>query len=665
MVYFTVVKFASVFCVATGGALAFLIQPVLAKFLLPELGGGAGVWIFISILFQLGIFLGYLYALVLLRATRLVQTIVNTVFILLAAGGVLMAGRLAEEGALNWGFACAVAFSYILLSSTSPMVQAWLAADSNRDNLARVYLLFSFSNIAGIVALFSYPFLIETHLGLGSQLDFWILLFLLYSTFFLFLTIKNTGRAGNSEDRGVEGGKFNVLWVLIPMSTSAYLLSTTTAFSQNIPSSPFIWTVPLALYLLSYAVAFSGILVPILGFSCFLALVSQLFFLFTGRTDVGQFNLGNFYTHSAILFFICVMLHGALFRTRPGGKSLPLFYLGLAGGGLGGSIIAAVLLPQVFSNYEETWFFHFLGAVAAGWVIFSLNWKTRAIFAVVVAGLSFYFFGQLENNLSNREVVRSVRNFYGSYRVLDSTERDPRRILQHGGTTHGEQSVAIGQGGTPTTYYTREGGMGVGLCLLQLRNKPVSAICVGAGVGTAAAWMGAGDHLTFVEIDPDIIKVAEEDFSFIKDARTRGAQVDFIVGDGRKGLKTLPEKSADMLILDAFVGGGIPVHLLTKEAFLLYSNLLKNDGILAVHVSSRSLKLQGVAMAGAKRAGLNCFTLDSKGGRQGIGSSWVLCSRKTEIVRQMQELGEEGSTKERHLTLWTDDFSAIFPILKR
>jgi hypothetical protein len=658
-----VIKFASVFCVAVGGALAFFIQPILAKILLPELGGGAGVWIVVSILFQLGVFLGYLYALILLKSGAGVQLFVNGAFMLLVGIATFSAVAATEHGGSKVGLVLSAALAYILLSSTSPLVQTWLARGDGRGDLGNVYSLFSFSNLAGIVALFSYPFLIETNFGLRSQLDLWVVFFLFYCLFFFYLTLKNPGQM---HEIGVMGDKERVApsWYLIPLITSAYLLSMTTAFSQNIPSSPFIWTIPLSLYLLSYALVFSGIYVPAVGFSIFVVLALQLLPLFLGRMDVGQFDAGNFYTHCSILFFVCVLLHGELFKRRPTREGLPLFYISLAGGGLVGGVAAAVLIPLAFSNYEETWFFHLGGFAVAGLMLFFRNLKIRIGFAIVVFGL-LLFFHSTEPSKKDRDLVRSIRNFYGAYSVFESTERDPRRVLRHGGTTHGEQYTTVGEGRKPTTYYTGDGGMGVAFRVLQLRNRAIRAICVGVGVGTAAAWVGAGDHLTFVDIDPDIIKVAEEDFSFVDDARTRGVRVDFLVGDGRKVLSEFPKESADLLVLDAFVGGSIPVHLLTKEAFELYSKLLKEDGVLAVHVSSRSLKLQGVALAGAVLSGLNCQQIDSKGGDGGVGSSWVLCSKKTEVVRQFAELSPEVKQTTGQLISWSDDFSSVFPLLKR
>jgi SAM-dependent methyltransferase len=293
--------------------------------------------------------------------------------------------------------------------------------------------------------------------------------------------------------------------------------------------------------------------------------------------------------------------------------------------------------------------------------IFRIIGRTLTVVVFLFLYWVSLFAGQSQGDWNQ---VRAVRNFYGAYKVVDRFGNNPRRILDHGGVNHGAQYSTIGESGKPTTYYTGDGGMGVAFRVLQSEQKPIEAVCVGVGVGTAAAWVGNRDRLTFVDIDPDIFTIAQEDFSFIGDAQARGATVDLVVGDGRKALEKFPKDAADLVVLDAFVGGGIPVHLLTQEALSLYTNLLNPEGILAVHVSSTTLNLEGLVETGLRRLGMKTAVLKSDGGKDGIGSCWVLASKSPSRVAALRAMGGGGEPLAKETIIWTDDFSPLFPIVR-
>ena len=646
--------------------MSFVIQPVFGKILLSEMGGGAGVWVVANIAFQAILLVGYLYALCLLRAGARTQLFFHTAVLLLTT---LALGWGIHSGSdRGWIFGLGVVGACVVLSSTSPLIQAWLAERSETWKMDSVYRLFAFSNLAGIVALFSYPFFIETTAGISVQLRVWSAMFFIYALFIFHLATRYA--KSSFVDQDVERrGAGSWTWIVFPLLSTCYLLSVTTAFTQNVPSSPFIWTAPLALYLLSYSLAFAG------WGHAFLRTISAagvliLLPLVTLNSGSGAraFSVDNFAMHCAMLFLGCLLLHIELYRRRPGKNGLPLFYFFMSVGGMLGGVAVAMLIPYAFAVYTETWFFHFLGGGLAAWLLFSTGatagwravaWSVRL--SLLAAIVFLYWDTGLEISDGGR-VVRSGRNFHGAYRVLDYDTPFFIRVLEHGGIRHGAQHTSKGELRKASTYYTSDGGGGRAFLAARGAGKPLHIVCIGVGVGAVAGWVERGDSLTFIDVDPNVIRVAEECFTYIGDARKRGAEVNLVAGDGRRVAEALPKEVADLVIVDAFSGSGIPVHLLTKEALSSYLSLLGIDGILAIHVSSPALDLAGVVAGGLGSLAVEFCIFRGSGGEGGLGSSWVVAAKSGPRISSRVGGGcDPVMTKGS----WSDDFSPIYPFLKR
>lgn len=663
------VKLAMVLGILVAGFLGFVAQPILAKLILPVFGGGGGVWTLVSIAFQAVLLMGYCYALFLLKQSKRTQIIIHVA--LICVTGCLLyffSGAFFGELSHLWVLV-GVGMSYFILTSTSPLVQGWIGGAMSVSEMAPVYRLFSYSNLAAILGLFAYPFLIEPNVGWRVQMKTWSLFYFLYACFMLFLLFKIGGRrAGVGVGLVRPSVRTFLYWCLVPAVSTSYLLALSFSFSQNIPPSPLVWTIPLSLYLLSYSVAFAGWIGK--TFKFVLLPLGLLFggVLFVSGIDAGGLSWEMFPPHCALFFVGCLLLHGMIFEARPDGPGLPKFYVALGIGGLVGGCFSLLVVPQLFVGAEEIWFFHLVAVVASVVVVVSLYFERIRGWGGVVLSLNMaflvFFLAVAEAAPGGEGLYKKIRNFHGAFLVQDNVGWTLQRDLIHGGTAHGSQSLVVGEGGIPTSYYTRHSGLGAVSEWFEQKNRQVSILCVGMGVGTVATMAGRGDTIHFVDINKDIIKTAMEDFSYAKDAEARGAEVKITHGDGRKSLEGIPSNSVDFFILDAFSGGGIPVHLLTEEAFQEYNRVLRNGGLMAIHVSSRSIKLEGVVFSGMLSAGVHPVLLQSDGGGIGTASIWVVGSRDSRVVKEVSELHQGQIEQAGGLVTWSDDFSSIYNLFK-
>lgn len=656
-----------VFGILMAGFLGFVAQPIVAKFTLPLLGGGGGVWTLVSIAFQGGLLLGYCYALWMINQTRSRQLIIHSslgaisLFALAVPSGIL-------TGELHaWTVWTGVALSYFMLSSTSPLVQGWIGGKMTISELRPVYRLFSYSNLAAICGLFAYPFFVEPSIGWLAQIRIWVLFYAVYLAVILAVAWRECVQI-NSKKEAIAGGTRGLYWLTIPLLSTSYLLAMSFAFSQNIPPSPLIWAVPLALYLLSYAVAFAGWIGKIFKAVLLALLALWVSGLLLGGTEAGGLNWEIFPAHCVVFFAGCLILHGMLFDSRPSGEGLARFYALMASGGFLGGVFSLTAVPRLFPGGDEIWLFHLIPGVLSLAGLATFFFKQLRGWGELAMGVSLsfllFFFAISEKREVGGGLNKRIRNFHGAFRVQDNAGWSLQRDLIHGGTAHGSQSRVIGEGGIPTTYYTRNSGVGAAGAWFRQKNHKTTMLCVGIGAGTIASWGGNGDKIYFVDIDKDMISVAQEDFSFIKDAQSRGAEVAVILGDGRISLAKIPDGSVDFFILDAFNGGGIPIHLLTKEAFLEYSRILSKQGVMAIHVSSRALRLPDVVAGGLREIGLSPVVLESNGGAIGTPSVWTIAAKQHEVVREIANMHEGEIAKVREVPGWTDDFSSIYTLFK-
>lgn len=691
--------------------LLFLVQPVIAKVLLPWFGGGASVWAVCLVFFQSALFLGYLYShwsVSRLRPARQAQV----------HGGLIGASLLALFF-LNyrWTFQDAgdpafriltllvlmVGLPYFTLSATGPLLQAWLALRGQSDDAekagkapaVRPYRLYALSNAGSLLALLGYPFLIEPYLTLRQQLAVWTVCYLGFGISCAVVaarvralpqTALPAASPGSPENTGEPSYRQKLLWLALAACPSVLLLSITNHLTQNVAAIPFLWLLPLSLYLLSFIICFgpgdwtwskSFLPLPALTIA---AMAAALIVLSTDpelKLLIPLFSAG--------LFTACLMCHGELARLKPPARHLTSFYLMISLGGAAGSVFVGLLAPRLFSGFYELQVG--IGAYALlAWAVFyrdesrpagqyssslmqlSGDEPVKASPAWLTLGaltLALIFWMGRDIRRKGADNILAARNFYGSLAVTQEILEDGEigRSLSNGTIVHGSQYLTSQRRGLPTTYYGLESGIGLTMRSDQ-RPGPRRVGVIGLGAGTMAAYGQAGDSYRFYEINPLIVGVARNQFSFLRDSR---AEIEIALGDARLQLQREEDQDFDILVVDAFAGDAIPVHLLTREAFALYFRHLKPDGVLAVHVSSLYLSLEPVvklaAAALGKRAGMVITDNNDESGT--FGASWVLVTQRpgffeSPLLRKKALIIKPSAG----LKLWTDDFSNLFHILK-
>jgi SAM-dependent methyltransferase len=684
--------------------LLFQVQPVIAKIILPWFGGSAAVWTVCILFFQLVLLLGYLYAHALVTYLRpRMQMIVHGCLLLasVAALPIYPGGWLKPSGMSDPTFgilgvlAVTVGLPYFLLSTTGPLVQAWYA---RRFKDAMPYRLYALSNAGSMSALVTYPVLFEPKFTVHQQAGMWSIsyvVFILLCGITGLVSLAASGQGGWKPESGADAGgeepekpamRQYVLWLLLPACASVLLLAITNHLSANVAAIPFLWVLPLSLYLLTFILCFEGsgwyrrvaylpLLVVALG-----AMSYTMFTIMDRHVVIRGVTIGAVWIMVALyglgLFTCCMVCHGELVRLKPHPRYLTKFYLMISAGGALGGILVGLIAPRVFRSFYEMP----LGVVgcallvllalrldpgASGWF---RGWRALAPAAGVLFALAMAVY--LGNHVKEEEEGSRllVRNFYGGLRVRDNgpeTALATVRTLTNGTINHGEQYLNPARRDLPTTYYGPNTGIGIAI-REHGRNRAIRVGVIGLGTGTIASYGRLGDYYRFYEINPLVPRIAQSEFTFVGDTRARGAKIDIAMGDARLTLEREDPEQFDVMAVDAFSSDAIPVHLLTREAMSLYFRHLRPDGILAVHISNRYLDLQPVLAGETAATGKFARLVDSDedDADDVFGATWVLVASSPSAF-----LGEElGSTEplkpERKVRLWTDDYSNLFQILK-
>jgi len=657
--------------------LLFQVQPLIAKIILPWFGGTAAVWTVCMLFFQVLLLAGYVYAHGCVRLRAPAQRVVHIGLLALAAATLPLGASAAWKPAGGedpaWRIlgllAASVGLPYFALSTTGPLVQTWYARSRER---AAPYRLFALSNLGSMLALVSYPLLVEPALALGRQTQLWSAGFLAFAILCAALAWRSPGseHAPAAEESAPPGPGLRFLWAGLACCASVLLLAFTGYMSLNIAAIPLLWVLPLALYLLSFVLCFEAsgwyrrwLFLPLLG-AGLAAVCASL-----SRSNPSIWTLIPLY--SATLFAACMVCHGELARSKPPARHLTGFYLMVAlGGALGGGVVGLVA-PNAFDDLYELP----LGMVALCLFVFAALYRDRTSFLhgrwgratqfALVA--SVFALGTVLAYLyrdSRSDARVTARNFYGVLHVRDSGEgTDEMRTLSHGTIIHGKQFLFPERRDWPTTYYGRESGVGLAILSAESRG-PVRVGVVGLGAGTLAVYGRRGDVFRFYDINPKVLELARTEFTFLEDSR---AKIEVALGDARLSLEREPGEGFDVLALDAFSSDAIPVHLLTVEAFGLYLRHLKPDGVLAVHISNRYLDLAPVVREAARHYSLEARQVvngndDDAGVYQ---SDWILLSRSPAAFERepLKDTGEEIEDG-RRVGLWTDDYSNLYRILK-
>lgn len=668
----------TIFCSAF---LLFLVQPIMAKQILPWFGGSANVWTTCLVFFQLVLLLGYAYSDLLAR--RLLPRAQLGVHVALLALSCLM---LPIVPAAHWKplgdespallilglLAITVGLPYFLLSTTGPLVQSWFA---RRFPGRSPYRLFALSNFASMLALAGYPFALEPWVTTRLQSYGWsagYLLFVLLCAACAWYSLRAGTASGTrtaspavpaqtadgAPTRGIQ-----MLWVTLAATASFLLLAVTNHICQNISSIPLLWIVPLSIYLLSFILCFdssrwyrrdlvAATLAAGLGVMGWTLASSRL----THRLElqIAVFSIG--------LFIACMFCHGELARLKPSPRYLTRFYLMVAAGGALGSALVGIVAPVVLPAYFELSF----GLVACAMLLAFQMRREHPVFITLAVAAVLFTLGTAGWGI--REfydgTILATRNFYGVLRVQDSGFDPGRhRSLIHGTILHGNQYLDPDLSRNPTTYYTPASGVGRAIESLHPTTRRLKIGVIGLGTGTIAAYGSTGDVYRFYDINPAVIRIANTEFTYLKNS---DATIETPLGDARLNLEREPSQGFDLLAIDAFSSDSIPVHLLTYEALTIYRRHMKPGGIIAFHVTNRHLNLVPVVERLADAQGLHAVLVsnESEGGLTST-SDWVLVSDSVGSLAVPQIAAVATPIPiHREWAAWTDDFNNIVQVLK-
>ena len=664
--------------------LLFQVQPMMGKMILPWFGGAASVWTACMLFFQSLLLLGYLYTHWMMRYLSTPrQSFLHIALLLLClfflpispSEALKPQGSENPTGLILYLLGVTIGLPYMVLSTTGPLVQAWFAKE--RSDVVP-YRLFALSNLGSMLALLAYPLVIESALPTRMQSWTWSAFFVVFVGCCVYLSRRSLALGDASPATpGMAKGIAEVpaptptlgqqlIWVALAACPSMLMVADTSFMTENIAPIPLMWVMPLALYLLSFIICFEMpswykrvVWLPLLVLS--LALLAYLPNLGIGEWPVSLsvgLNLLSF-------FVVCMACHGELALQKPNPRHLTSYYLMLSVGGFLGGFFVGVIAPYFFnSNYEFA-----VGLVLSAAVVLTAligpaeglarSWRIPVgvlggaiSMALVWASVSYH-------QSKSEGVTWKGRNFYGSLKMY---EYGGYRRMLHGQIIHGQQYVSDDLRRLPTTYFTPASG--VGLAMLAKGEKgPLHVGVLGLGVGTLVAYGRAGDIYRLYEIDPLVIELAQEKFTYLSDTE---AKLEIVLGDGRLQLEREPSQQFDVLVMDAFSGDSVPVHLLTLEAFAIYFKHLKTDGVLAMNVTNAFLDLVPVLKRAADHYGKHIRLLEHPGDQGfAFASRWIVITDSKDFFDQtsLQAMREVDAPKD--FVAWRDDYSSLLAVLKK
>ncbi|MCK5711704.1 MAG: fused MFS/spermidine synthase [Hyphomicrobiaceae bacterium] len=738
---FTATTFLSAF-------LLFAIQPLFAKMVLPVLGGSPSVWAVALCFFQAALLTGYCYAYLLMRLVPVVWTGSVHICVALLALFVLPIGL--PEGWTEpppgepylWQlglFTLAVGLPFVAVAANAPLLQAWFAR-TGHPHARDPYFLYAASNLGSLIALLSYPFVLEPEFGVTALSRYWAFLFIclavslaVCSSIMRKSVVRGDEPAAPSK---AVSGEFvlkvptrrdRLGWIGLAFVPAALLTAFTTHLATDIASAPLLWVLPLALYLLTFVLAFRDtFIVPMR-----LLLAAHLIAVAFALLELSQVKNETWTLTSAAgvtVFFISgLVAHRTLYNMRPRALNLTEFYLWMAFGGVLGGLFAALIAPKLFSEVFEypllialtmacrpgvfarrdwTWreliWLGGMFAVGLTLVLFGTEWAAdlglwfgewgiasalTLLFAVVMLAFWIYparqfvaallMFAAVVMLPSAVRRANAERSYFGVYRVTQSEEGD-YNILQHGTTLHGSQRIRNEDGEliadtTPGTYYYPGSPIEKSIRIVQdtlhVTGEEGRIGIVGLGTGSLACYSKKGERWRFYEIDPVVVDIAQKSnhFTFLVNCRPKA---DIVVGDGRITIAKEPDSSFDLLLVDAFSSDAVPVHLMTAEALRLYARKLKGSGVLVLHISNRYLDLDPVLEATMplvpELKGLIISDPAQGGTYAQLSSTIAVFAKDTFALDPFRAVPGAQDFKKGGLDPWTDDSSDILgPFLSR
>lgn len=694
-------KNALIVNVFIGAFLLFMIQPLIGKIFTPIFGGGSQIWILCLFFFQFVLLCGYSFAYLLSKLPKKLQIIVYSISIISSlfifkfpAVEQIEVNSTNPISSILMILLANFALPLMLVSSVSTTIQNWYKISTNKEP----YFLYAISNIGSLLALLSFPFIIEPNLTVSITSDMWLLGYwalgvCIVSTSLLFFFNKqsNCNTQSNNEGTQANNREFSVknllLWVALSCLGTSILLAFTSHLTHDIAPIPLLWVFPLGLYLFTFVSVFGKNKVynrKLYIFGSFL-LIMLLFISKNPSLKAYFTNFSEILTTLILMLFLCMVCHGELYELRPNSKKLPIFYLSISFGGALGGFLISIASPILFNNYLE----HALILTAIFSYLLFLVFKHKLIlfydqkvdlgfryFVLLVISVYAIKVGTCEiGKLNSKSKIVETRNFYGAAKLHLNVQN--RNTLYNGRILHGYQLIDEKTKEllpTPTAYYGSLSAFGIVYDLFKnYHNKSIKMGIIGLGTGTQAIYGKKGDIIDFFEIDPKIIKIANEHFSFIKNSK---AKVNFILGDGRLNLAKQRKESYDLLVVDAFSSDAIPVHLLTKEALELYMRKIKKDGLLIIHISNKYVDLKKLLESLSIDLGLNQVAIRVKPTSldpYSYSNHYAFISKsdflKKEIKKQKIEekynhIKLSYPPKKAKVDIWTDNFSNIFTLLK-
>jgi hypothetical protein len=727
-----------VLAVFSGASLVFLVEPMVAKLVLPLLGGSPNVWNTSLAFFQAALLVGYGYAHLLQKLPSVRQQGLVHLTVLILAALVLtplkITGLLGEPWTghpalwLLTVLTVSIGAPFAALSATAPLVQAWHARVFRHEGAPEPWALYAASNLGSLIALLAYPVIFEPSLALGDQRWSWTFG---YGAFVLLMAVlvisirrapETAPLVAKTEAAGAGvAWRQRLIWIGLAAAPSSLMLGVTTYLSTDVASAPFLWVAPLALYLLTFIIAFqSRPWIPpwlTLILQAFAIAVCAALFSYTGI-------LVMIPVHLACFFLTALVCHQALVARRPDPAHLTDFYLCMSLGGVVGGAFNAFLAPVIFSTvleyplvlvlacFARPWgeatrsrsrayvaafgvlalalctiillalpgtrlnhvAIQWLLAVAAGCAFF-VRGRTP-LFVIMVAGLMIV--AALTGNQSNP--VHAHRSFFGVVHESlwpDQTGRGALRLLTHGTTLHGAQVVEGRYHCRPLVYYSPTTPIGQVFRGVAARGRPMTIGAVGLGTGSVAAYVRPGDRLTFFEIDPMIVAISGRSKVQRFDYTTACAKgpVNYVLGDARLTLSKQAPAQFDVLLIDAFSSDAVPAHLLTVEAMRIYLSKIKPDGIVILHLSNRNLELPRPATAVAEAAGgysmFRRYRFRDQGPCYRPASYWdseedaLIVARSPAVLAGFKGDGMWKPGDARGVRPWTDDYTNLFSALVR
>lgn len=699
--------------VLTSAFLLFQVQPLISKFILPWFGGSPAVWTTCMLFFQVVLFAGYSYAHLCQRLlSPKAQGVVHLGLLVLAFG------LLHVEPSASWKpgdtsdptwrilqlLLASVGLPYFALSATGPLLQAWFSRAYPGHSPYRLYAL---SNVGSLLALLSYPFVFEPAFDVLEQIWLWSL------AFWLFVALCGTcaawiarrhwrAAAGQelppaaAEGLAVKSGAGvltdappswwrRLAWLLLPACASLMLLATTNHVCQDVAPIPILWVVPFSLYLLTFIISFDherwyvrplfsvatlALLYGVMKLPELQAVIRQAFQIpIDEKTYLLELSV-----YFGAMFCVCMICHGELVRLRPGPRYLTEFYLLISAGGALGGIFVSLIAPHVFQTFVE---WKIAQVAGCGLAVLLVAWSVSRLLpyrqAITVSAVALLGLGGAawlalpgRGESDDDKPLAITRNFYGVVSVWDvhDSSRNAHRTLLNGQIIHGRQFTAPERRNALLSYYPFYSG--VGQTMEYFHDQPRKVAVIGLGVGTMAAYGQPGDEFRFYEINPAVIDMANNYFTFLKDCR---GQVDVVLGDARLSLEREDPHGFHVLVVDAFSGDAIPTHLLTREAFEIYLKHLDPRGVLAIHITNRYLNLHPVVqdLADHFHLGLTRIDVPDDEPQSICRSHWLLVSRNQDFIDKhppQVDPDDEAANKRIHPTrLWTDHYSNLFEIL--